>query len=223
MWCTAHRYFISFFHKLSFALWFALGLLFFFILIFFCLLVRFFPNTRFSNRSDFILHIKLSLYPRVIWFFLVVRILLVAHGTLLFFYKLLFDKTLQCIKCYVCCLQWPGLTKEFRKINTESRDHGNCVKFCISKSVPHSTLARVPGTTFWLVDNWPLGLKGICVKSGYELWITGYELQVTLFSTRSRIFLPIATQSCVALFCCRLTSQSSQDAQMAHWQLVTLF
>ena len=34
----------------------------------------FFPNIRFSNRSDFILPIKLSLSPRVIWSFLVVRI-----------------------------------------------------------------------------------------------------------------------------------------------------
>ena len=60
---------------------------------FFGLLVRFFPNTRFSNRSDCILRVKLSLSPRVIWSFLVVRILLVAHGTLLLFYKLLFVKT----------------------------------------------------------------------------------------------------------------------------------
>ena len=60
---------------------------------FFGLLVRFFPNTRFSNRSDCILRVKLSLSPRVIWSFLVVRILLAAHRTLLLFYKLLFVKT----------------------------------------------------------------------------------------------------------------------------------
>ena len=34
----------------------------------------FFPNIRFSNRSDFILRIKLFLSHRVIWSFLVVRI-----------------------------------------------------------------------------------------------------------------------------------------------------
>ena len=39
--------------------------------------------------------------------------------------------------------------------------------------------------------------------------VTGYELRVTLFSARSRIFLPIATQSCAALFCYRLAIGAS--------------
>ena len=34
--------------------------------------------------------------------------------------------------------------------------------------------------------------------------VTGYELRVTPFSAQWRIFLPIATQSCAALFCSRL-------------------
>ena len=73
----------------------------------------------------------------------------------------------------VSWLLWPGLTNKFRKINTESRDGGNCVKFCILKSVPHSTLAHAPGTAFWLVNNWPLGLRGIYITSGCGLRITG--------------------------------------------------
>ena len=41
---------------------------------FFVCWLEFSPNTRFSNRSDFLLRIKLSLFPCVIWSFLVVRI-----------------------------------------------------------------------------------------------------------------------------------------------------
>ena len=75
----------------SFPLSFALGFEFVFVLIVFVCWLDFLPNTRFSNRSDCILCVKLSLSPRVI--FLVVRILLAAHRTLLLFYKLLFVKT----------------------------------------------------------------------------------------------------------------------------------
>ena len=67
---------------------------------------------------------------------------------------------------HVSWLQWPGLTNKFRQINTGSRDGWNCVKFCTLKSVPHSTLARAIGTAFWLVDNWPLDLRGIYITSG---------------------------------------------------------
>ena len=99
----ARRYFISFLYKLgqvlkkcfvffSFVVRFRLVIRFY--CHFFILLVDVFPNTRFSNRSNCILRVKLSLSPRAIRsFFLVVRILLVAHGTLLLFYKFLFVKT----------------------------------------------------------------------------------------------------------------------------------
>ena len=39
-----------------------------------------------------------------------------------------------------------------------------------------------------------------------EFWLNGLHY---LFSARSRIFLPIATQSCAGLFCCRLAIQAS--------------
>ena len=34
----------------------------------------------------------------------------------------------------------------------------------------HSTLAGATGTAFWLVDNWPLGLRGIYITSGYTFF-----------------------------------------------------
>ena len=48
-----------------------------------------------------------------------------------------------------------------------------------------------------------------CLLIGSQLttWSQG-NLYVTLFSARSRIFLPIA-QSCAALFCCRLAIRAS--------------
>ena len=42
------------------------------------------------------------------------------------------------------------------------------MKFCILKSVAHSTLARPPGTAFWLVDNGPLGLRGIYGRDSFN-------------------------------------------------------
>ena len=71
---------------------------------------------------------------------------------------------------HVSWLHWPGLTNKFRSINTGSCDGGNCVKFCILKSVQHSTLARATGTAFWLVDNWPLGLRGMYITPGYTFF-----------------------------------------------------
>ena len=44
------------------------------------------------------------------------------------------------------------------------------------------------------------------ITSGYA--VTGYELRVTVFEARSRIFLPL-TQSCAAVFCCRLAILAS--------------
>ena len=55
------------------------------------------------------------------------------------------------------------------------------MKFCIFKGVPHSTSARAPGTA-------------LCLHQ-----VTGYELSVTLFEARSRIFLPIAKSIPVAV------------------------
>ena len=34
----------------------------------------------------------------------------------------------------------------------------------------YSTWARAPGTAFWLVHNWPLGLRGIYITLGYTFF-----------------------------------------------------
>ena len=47
-----------------------------------------------------------------------------------------------------------------------------------------------------------------CYHRNFRVFFVNGKRPITLFSARSRIFLPIA-QSCAALFCCRLAIQTS--------------
>ena len=96
------------------------------------------------------------------------------------------------------------------------------MKFCILKSVPPSTLARAPGTVFWIVDNWPLGLRGIYITSDYELHFFKLDREFfwLLQPSLARLYSAAASpserlrsdgSSANIVYCCGATVESEQQ------------
>ena len=84
------------------------------------------------------------------------------------------------------------MTKKFRKINTGSRDGGNCVKFCI------------------LFNLSPCARYCLLIGSQLTTWSQGNLHYIRLhFFQLDREFFCLSTQSCAALFCCRLAIRAS--------------
>ena len=70
--------------------------------------------------------------------------------------------------------------------------------------VCYSTWARAPGTTFWLVHNWPLGLRGIYITLGYTFFSSIENFSAYCPVLRGSILLP--------------PRHPSVFARMARWQ-----
>ena len=71
--------------------------------------------------------------------------------------------------------------------------------------VCYSTWARAPGTAFWLVHNWPLGLRGIYITLGYTFFSSIENFSAYCPVLRCSILLP--------------PRHPSVFARMARWQL----
>ena len=72
--------------------------------------------------------------------------------------------------------------------------------------VCYSTWARAPGTAFWLVHNWPLGLRGIYITLGYTFFSSIENFSTYCPVVRGSILLP--------------PHHLSVLARMARWQLL---
>ena len=75
--------------------------------------------------------------------------------------------------------------------------------------VCYSTWARAPGTAFWLVHNWPLGLRGIYITLGYTFFSSIENFSAYCPVLRGSILLP--------------PRHPSVFARMARWQLLTAY
>ena len=100
---------------------------------------------------------------------------------------------------------WRMILNNNNNKKNRSRDGWELCEILYFKKLPHSTWARAPGTAFWLVHNWALGLRGMYITSDYGLQIYGlhfFQLDQEFFClvpSLARLYCAAASDGSLAI------------------------